>query len=497
MLKPFDQSGIARDERGIARYQNRPASLVAMLRSTVDAHPRALAISEWGGARISYREFWDRSAVIAGGLRGQGIRRGDRIAIRLPNGLAWCEAFFGIQLAGAVAVPVNTRFSEPEVEYVLSDSGSAFVFLPGEPVPQGPPFADETLSPADLSAIFYTSGTTGFPKGAMTTHANFLANMETCRRTGLVSDCGLRTLISVPLFHVTGCNSQFLSACETGGTSVIMPAFQVREFLKAIETERIDILASVPAIYWLAISQTDFASFDMSSVRRVAYGGAPAPPDLIARIVESFPNARVSNCYGLTETASIATFLPSEYSLSHPESVGLAAPVIDLKLDGLSGDVGELLIRGANVVAGYWKKPEATAETFAGGWLRTGDLARLDLDGFVQIVDRKKDMVNRGGENVYCVEVESAIAAHPAVFEVAVLGVPDAMMGEKVGAVVVPKPGRQIEVADVVKFAGNRLADFKVPQYMVVRTQLLPRNPGGKILKKALRETVEWGQPLR
>ncbi|HKD04257.1 MAG TPA: AMP-binding protein [Bryobacteraceae bacterium] len=497
MLKPFDQSGITRDEHGIARYQNRPASLVEMLRKTVDATPRALAIAEWGGDRITYEGLWDRAARIAGGLRVQGIRRGDRVAVRLPNGLAWCEAFFGIQLAGAVVVPVNTRFSEPEVEYVLSDSGSAFVFSPGEPFPAGPLVADETLAPGDLSAIFYTSGTTGFPKGAMTTHENFLANMETCRRAGLFPDRGHRTLISVPLFHVTGCNSQFLPACETGGTSVIMAAFHVREFLKAVETERIEILAAVPAIYWLAINQTDFASFDMSSVRRVMYGGAPTPPDLIARIVESFPNARVSNSYGLTETSSIATFLPSEYSLSHPESVGLAAPVIDLKLDSVSGDVGELLIRGANVVAGYWKKPEATAETFADGWLRTGDLARLNQDGFVQIVDRKKDMVNRGGENVYCVEVESAIAAHPAVFEVAVFGVPDAMMGEKVGAVVVPKPGREIEVAEIVKFAGGRLADFKVPQYMIVRTELLPRNPGGKILKKALRETVQWGQPLR
>jgi acyl-CoA synthetase (AMP-forming)/AMP-acid ligase II len=468
-----------------------------MLRATVAASPHAPAVAEWGGNRVTYQELWDRAARIAGGLRAAGIRRGDRVAIRLPNGLAWCEAFFGIQLAAAVCVPVNTRFSESEVEYVLSDSGSAFAFLPGEPVPAGLPFADETLSPRDLAAIFYTSGTTGFPKGAMTTHENFLANTETCRRTGLFRERGLRTLVSVPLFHVTGCNSQFLPACETGGTSVIMPSFQVREFLTAIETEHIEVLASVPAIYWLAINQPDFGSFDTSTVLQVMYGGAPAAPDLIARIVESFPNARVSNTYGLTETSSIATFLPSEYSLSRPEAVGLAAPVIDLKLDSLSGDVGELLIRGANVVAGYWKKPEATAETFAGGWLRTGDLARLDSDGFVQIVDRKKDMVNRGGENVYCVEVEGAIAAHPAVFEVAVLGVPDPMMGEKVGAVVVPKPGREIEVADVVKFAGTRLADFKVPQYMIVRTELLPRNPGGKILKKALRETVEWGKPLR
>ena len=496
-LRPFDSSHISRDERGIAHYTNRPRSLVTMLRETVERAPGAEAIVELGGGRITYRELWDRAARIAGGLRASGIKRGDRVAIRLPNGLDWCLAFFGIQLAGAIAVPVNTRFSEPEVEYVVSDSGSGFVFEAGQYLPAGPPFAAEDIEFTDVAAIFYTSGTTGFPKGAMTTHENFLANMETCKRVGLSPPGAFRNLVSVPLFHVTGCNSQFLPTCEAGGTTVIMPAFHVREFLNAIEAEGIDVLASVPAIYWLAINQPDFTRFNTKGVRRVMYGGAPTPPDLIARIIESFPNAQVCNSYGLTETSSMSSYLPFEYSTTHPESVGLAVPVIDLKLEGVCGDVGELLIRGANVVQGYWKKPEATAETFADGWLRTGDLARVDADGFVQIVDRKKDMVNRGGENVYCVEVEGALAAHPAVFEVAVLGVPDAMMGEKVGAVVVPKPGRTVEIADVVEFASGRLADFKVPQYMVVRTELLPRNPGGKILKKALRETIEWGKPLR
>jgi acyl-CoA synthetase (AMP-forming)/AMP-acid ligase II len=178
--------------------------------------------------------------------------------------------------------------------------------------------------------------------------------------------------------------------------------------------------------------------------------------------------------------------------------VGFAAPVVDLKLDGVlpGSDVGELLMRGPNVVKGYWNKPEATAETFAGGWLRTGDMARLDAEGFVQIVDRKKDMVNRGGENVYCVEVENALAAHPAVFEVAVLGVPDTMMGEKVGAAVVLKPGTAAEAAEILTFARQHLADFKVPQYIVLRKETLPRNPGGKLLKKQLRESLDWGKQL-
>jgi acyl-CoA synthetase (AMP-forming)/AMP-acid ligase II len=476
---------------------NRPESLVAMLRATVDACPEGQAIRELHGPAVTYAELWDRAARIAGGLRESGIGPGDRVAIRLPNSLDWCLAFFGIQLAGAIAVPVNMRFSDAEAAYVVEDSGSARVLASGESLPNGRPFATEALKPQDVSAIFYTSGTTGFPKGAMTTHENFLANMETCRRVGFMSAEPARTLVSVPLFHVTGCNSQLLPVCESGGTTVIMPAFHVREFLGAIAEERIDILASVPAIYWLALHQPDFANFDTSHVRRIMYGGAAAAPELIARIAEGFPNARVSNSYGLTETSSITTFLPAEYSKTRPESVGLAAPVIDLRLADMCGDVGELLVRGPNVVAGYWRKPEATANTLADGWLRTGDLARMDAEGFVQIVDRKKDMVNRGGENVYCVEVESALTAHPDIFEVAVMGVPDDMMGEKVGAVVVPKPGREVAIPSVVAFAASRLADFKVPQYMVIRHDFLPRNPGGKILKKTLRESVDWGRALR
>jgi len=228
-------------------------------------------------------------------------------------------------------------------------------------------------------------------------------------------------------------------------------------------------------------------------VRWVSYGGAPIAPELVRRIMEAFPNARVGNGFGLTECSSIATFLPHEHAEERPETVGFAAPVVDLDiLDPDDESAGELLIRGPNVCAGYWRKPEQTAETFVDGWLHTGDIARIDDEGFVQIVDRKKDMINRGGENVYCVEVENALAAHPAVFEVAVLGVPDEMMGEKVGAVLVPRPGTELDVADVIAFARENLADFKVPQYVAVRGEALPRNPGGKILKPTLREETDW-----
>jgi acyl-CoA synthetase (AMP-forming)/AMP-acid ligase II len=498
VIQPFDQSAIARGSDDIRRYQNLATSLVEMLRESVVTNPGKEFIAELGGPRLTYREFWDRAARVAGGLHAQGVQRGDRVAIQLPNGTDWCLAFFGTQMAGAVAVPVNTRFSETEVEYVVSDSGSKYTFIAGNALPAGDPYCIEDLRRHDLAAIFYTSGTTGFPKGAMTTHECFLSNIETCHRCAPIpKDGSYRTLISVPLFHVTGCNSQLLVAARNGGSCAIMPAFDIQEFLRAIECERISALISVPAIFWYALNQPNFARVDRDAVRWVMYGGAPTAPDLVARIIDAFPNARVSNSYGLSETSSVSTYLPFEYSLTRPESVGLAAPVIDLRLHEAEGGAGELLIRGPNVVAGYWNKPEATAATFVDGWLHTGDLARIDEDGFVQIVDRKKDMVNRGGEKVYSVEVEHALAAHPAVFESAVLGVPDPMMGEKVGAVVVLKPGCQAEPGEICGFLGNRIADFKVPQYMVLLDTPLPRNPGGKILKSRLRKEIDWGAPLR
>ncbi len=500
VIRPFDYTGVTRGADEVLRYDNRHASLVELLRASVDKYPDREALVELNGGRLTYRQFWDRSARVAGGLRAGGIARGDRVAIRLGNGLDWCIAFFGIQMAGAIDVPVNNRFSEQEVEYVMNDSGSKFVFMPGAALPNGDPFVVGDLIETEVSGIFYTSGTTGFPKGAMITHENFIANAESSSRVskpGLTPD--VRTLISVPLFHVTGCNSQFLVTCAFGGCSVIMPAFDAQAFLRAIGDGHVNALTSVPAIYWLAIHQPNFHQIDTSKITRISYGGAPIAPDLVYRIIEAFPNARVGNGFGLTETAAMATFLPHEYSPLRPETVGFPTPVMEVMLGEMEpdGDVGELLIRGENVVKGYWNNPEATAETFGGGWLRSGDLARIDAEGFVQIVDRKKDMVNRGGENVYCVEVENALAAHPAVFEVAVMGVPDDVMGEKVGAVVVPKPGMTLDTNSLIEFAHTVLADFKIPQYVVIRKEMLPRNAGGKILKKYLRETVQWGPQIK
>jgi long-chain acyl-CoA synthetase len=494
----FDLTGVTRGPDGIKRYDDLPANLVHMLRASVDRRGNAEAVAETGGGpRLSYSELWDRAARVAGGLRALGIERGDRVAIRLGNGVDWVLAFFGAVLADAVVVPVNTRFTDEEAAYVIEDSGARHVFAPGDALPDAEPLVVDDQQSADPAAIFYTSGTTGFPKGAVTTHGNFLSNAETCRRALYVKPDDLRTLISVPLFHVTGCNSQLLVAIYVGGAAVIMPAFDVGVFLRAIEDERIDTIVTVPAIYWLAISQPAFGSIDISAVRSVSYGGAPIAPDLVHRLAQAFPHARLGNGFGLTETSSVATFLPHEF-VAHADSVGFPAPVCDVRLDSPGTDgTGELLVRGPNVVAGYWNKPEATAAAFRDGWLHTGDLARIDDEGLVYLVDRIKDMINRGGENVYCVEVENALAGAPAVYEAAVLGVPDEMMGEKVGAVIVPAPGVEFDAAAVFDYLGAHIADFKIPQYLAVSAAPLPRNPGGKLLKRQLRDQTDWAAAIR
>ncbi len=501
---PFPNHGVERSARGVARYTGGPPSLLDMLRASVDRDPSAMAVVEVGGESVTYEQLWERASRVAGGLVARGLRRGDRVAIRLGNGLDWVLAFWGAQLAGMVAVPVNTRFKDEEVRYVVEDSGSAYVFAPGEPLPDGEAAAPaQGLAPDDLAAIFYTSGTTGFPKGAMTSHANFLANSESavrCIGVDRAEGGKLSTLVNVPLFHVTGCNSQLIVLLDLGGTTyVLTDPLDLEGFLQTVSEHGVDMLTSVPAIYHALTRHPAFAQADLSSVRWVSYGGAPIAASTVHGIMEAFPDARVGNGFGLTETSSLTSYLPHEEAAEHADSVGWAMPVDDLAIDAPDPDtgVGELLVRGPNVVSGYWNKEEATAETFVDGWLHTGDLARIDADGLLYIVDRQKDMINRGGENVYSIEVESALAGAPGVGEAAAVAVPDDMMGEKVGAVIVPTAGTELDVEAVVAHARERIADFKVPQYVAVRADPLPRNPGGKVLKALLRDETDWGDPLR
>ncbi|MFJ8582924.1 class I adenylate-forming enzyme family protein [Micromonospora sp. NPDC093277] len=495
LVRPFDTAGIETAADGTRRYADLPDTITDLLRRAVDAAPDREALVETGvDRRLSYRQLWRAAVEVSGGLRDAGVRPGDRVAIRLPNGIDWALALYGTLLAGAVAVPVNTRFTDEEAGYVIADSGSRHVFTPECPLPSGDPVEPVRRVGADPAALFYTSGTTGFPKGAVITHDNLLSNLESCRRVMRLGPVGspFRTLIAVPLFHATGCNSQLLLAAYQQGAAVVMPAFRPDLFLRAVQDERVDVSIAVPAMYWLAMKHDTFARTDVSSVRLAAYGGAPIAPEMVGRIAAAFPAARVGNGFGLTEATSLATYLPHEWR-QYADSVGFPAPVCDVRVDDPGPDgVGELLVRGPSVVSGYWHKPAETAAAFRGGWLHTGDLASIAPDGLVRIVDRIKDVIIRGGENVYCVEVENALAGAPGVAESAVVGVPDEVMGEKVGVVLVAAPGARVDVPEVLAGLRGRIADYKVPQYVSVRADPLPRNAGGKVLKARLRTETSW-----
>jgi acyl-CoA synthetase (AMP-forming)/AMP-acid ligase II len=403
-------------------------------------------------------------------------------------------------MAGGVAVATNTRWTTSEVDYVLGDAGVRVDLTPDDELPDGDPYVVDGLTAGDTAALFYTSGTTGHPKGVPTSHEAFVTNAENMARCLDTPDVGerLRTLISVPLFHVTGCNSQLLTAAHLGGTSVIMPALDPARLLRVLAEERISFMVTVPAVYALLLRRPDFADADVSGVRWVGYGGAPIAPSLVRSLKEAFLAATVFNGYGMTETASLLTVLPDDDAVDHADSVGYAVPSVDLGVVPIGDDpgLGELVARGANVTDGYWNRPEATADTVVDGWLHTGDVVRVDDAGRVHIVDRIKDIINRGGENVSSVEVEAALLTAPGVADAAVLAVPDEVMGEKVGAVLYGE-GKAIDVDVVIAHCRRSLADFKVPQFVAVADEALPRNAGGKLVKTQLRATVEWGEPLR
>ena len=497
----FSAAGVSRDANGIAHYDALPATLLDMLAEQVDYRPNSEAVVELGAGRLTYRQLWDRASRVAGGLRTNGLRPGDRVAVRYPAGINWVLAFWGTVMAGGVAVAVNTRSAQPEVEFVLNDAGAHIDLAPNIALPDGQPYVTEQLGRADTAALFYTSGTTGHPKGVPTTHEAFLTNTEnSIRCLGLPPDLGaqMRTLISVPLFHVTGCNSQLLAVTRLGGASVIMPTLNLDELIATLPAERISLMVTVPAIYSLLLQHKPFSTADTSGIRWVGYGGAPIAPSLVLSVKDAFPHAAVFNGYGMTETASLMTLLPDRDAVEHADSVGYAVPSVDLGVlpIGNEPDVGELVVRGANVTAGYWNRPEATSATITDGWLHTGDVVRVDDAGRVHIIDRLKDIINRGGENVSSVEVEGVLLSAPNVADACVLAVPDEVMGEKIGAVLFGG-AQQIDVTAVLDHCRRQLADFKVPQYVTVVGDVLPRNAGGKLLKGKLREQIGWGPALR
>jgi acyl-CoA synthetase (AMP-forming)/AMP-acid ligase II len=497
-VRPFDESGIVRRGDGVLAYVEKDQSLVAMLDRVRHEHAGREALVEPGGERLTYAQLWDRACTVAGGLHDLGIGRGDRVAISLMNGVGWVSAFFGTLLAGAVAVPINFRLAPDEVEFILADSGATIHVADLASVPTGRPRWVDDLHGTELAAIFYTSGTTGRPKGAMTTHGNMTSINETSRRINRYgADEELRSLLSVPLFHVTGCNAQLMPIMSLGGCTITLPRFEVGSYLDAVERYEANLLVGVPAIYAQLIREPRFHDLDRSGLARVLYGGAPMAPEIIHQLRELMPEARLGNGYGMTETASVSTRLPDELCDARPETIGLATPVIELDVrEPNANGEGELMIRGENVVAGYWGRPDAWADTFRDGWLNTGDVCRIDEQGFCTLLDRRKDVIIRGGENVYSVEVENVLIEHPDVLEVAVVAVPDDIMGERVGAVVVPRDGAAITADELLRSAAARIALFKLPEYFEIRSDPLPRNPGGKILKRELRD-VDWGPRRR
>jgi acyl-CoA synthetase (AMP-forming)/AMP-acid ligase II len=502
---PFAMTGVSRDANGVKHYDGLPATLLEMLAEQVDSRPDSEAVIELGTDRLTYRQLWDRASRVAGGLREADLKQGDRVAVRYAAGIKWVLAFWGAVMAGGVAVLVNTRSAQPEVEFVLSDAGAHVDLSADTPLPDGEAFVTKSLGRTDTAALFYTSGTTGRPKGVPITHEAFLTNTENMLRClGQPPDLGegLRTLISVPLFHVTGCNAQLLTAARVGGVAVIMPTLNLDQLIAALPTERISLMVTVPAVYSLLLRHSGFSAADVSCIQWVGYGGAPIAPSLVAKVKDSFPQAMVFNGYGMTETASLMTGLPDKDAVEHADSVGYAVPSVDLGViphgdEPGRGDLeGELVVRGANVTSGYWNRPQASEATIVDGWLHTGDVVRVDDAGRVHIIDRLKDIINRGGESISSIEVEAALLSAPNVADACVLAVPDEVMGEKVGAVLFGGAD-DIDVAAVLDHCRGQLADFKVPQYVTVVDTALPRNAGGKLLKSSLREQVRWSDSLR
>jgi long-chain acyl-CoA synthetase len=376
------------------------------------------------------------------------------------------------------------------------------------------PLPDVPLDPEDDATILYTSGTTGRPKGALGTHRNMTSNIAaggiSAARNFLRAGQPLPesdphklpqrvTLLVVPLFHATGLSATLGPTMNAGGKIVLMRRWETEPAMRLIEREKVNATGGVPTIAWQLIEHPARAKYDLSSLQAVTYGGAPSAPELVRKIGEVFPGSQPGNGWGMTETtATFTSHLGKDYE-NRPDSAGPAAPVGEMQIrdpaDGktvlATGAVGELWVKGPQVVKGYWNKPEATAETFQDGWLRTGDLARLDEEGFLFIIDRAKDMLIRGGENIYCVEVENVLYDHPDVMDAALVGMPHKTLGEEPAAVVHLRPGGTATEAELRAFVRDRLASFKVPVKVVFWPETLPRNANGKIVKSELKKVFE------
>jgi long-chain acyl-CoA synthetase len=470
-----------------------------------------------------------------------GVRRGDRVAIAMRNYPEWITAFAAITSVGGIAVCLNAWWTPDEMAYGLEDSGSKLLFADveraeraaeaatrlgtavvvvrseGAKLPAGclrledVLVAGAALPPVEIgldddATILYTSGTTGRPKGAVSTQRAVLSALMAFALRAFVGRLmappaephpfPTAFILTVPLFHVTGLVRVMLSCFASGTKLVMMYKWSPARALELIERERVTHFVGVPTMTWDLLECPDFPKRDTSSLMNVGGGGAPAPPELVTRVDKSFRRGRPNIGYGMTETNAYGPQNSGDDYVRKPRSTGRAVPILEIRVTDPEGRplpvgcAGEIWFRGPNLIRGYWNKPEATAQTIVDGWLRSGDIGRIDDEGFVTVEDRAKDMVLRAGENVYCAEVEAAIYEHPAVYEAAVFGVPHPRLGEEVAVSVLPKPGHTLDAESLRAHLAPRIAAFKIPTRIEIREAALPRNASGKILKRELRDAL-------
>lgn len=501
--------------------------------------------------RISFAEHLGLVGGLAAHLSEHGIGKGDRVAIGMRNYPEWVISFWATVCLGAIAVPLNAWWTGPELRYAISDSGSRALLIDGERldrlaphradvstveltvvsraggaipgdavawevlrdrIDRTAPLPDVEIATDDHTSIMYTSGTTGVPKGALATHRNHCTNIMNTWFAGAVAAAmaGAKTdpgapapqmaaLQIFPFFHIGGLTGMYMSTAN-GSKLVTMYRWDVDTAIDLLATEAITSTSMVPMVLRQLLESPRLETLAADALAGIAAGGAPVPPDLIRRIETQF-DTRVSaaNGYGLTETTSAVVANSGRDYFDNPDSVGRPAVGADLRIarpDGHevpTGGVGELWVRGPNIVDGYWNQPEATAESFTEGWFHTGDLAHIDERGFVYVVDRLKDVVIRGGENVYSAEVEAVLFEHPAVLDVAIVGLPHAHYGEEVAAVVQLRPDGHVSANELQQFVAERLARFKVPSRVFFRDEPLPRTGTGKVLKRELRDDLTAG----
>ena len=526
-------------------YKNAPPNVRALWLASKAFADREYLIYQ--DERITYGEAHAQVDALAAWLGAQGVRKGDRVAIAMRNYPEWLLIYWACVCMGVAVVGMNAWWVGEEIDYAIKDSAPKAIFCDAERLarflerPAGtitvPVVAVRTdeipsgvtayaqvratqgalpevdIDPDDDACIFYTSGTTGFPKGAQLTHRGCVSNLfsmmfsgqvsglATARATGVAPDPDAPLpipvgLLTTPLFHVTANNCGAYALTAAGGKIVLMYRWDAKEALTLIERERVSSMSGVPVMSRELITHPDFAKHDLSSLLTLGGGGAQLPPDLVHKIDQSVASARPNTGYGMTETCGIITAVSADFFIDKPDSAGPAMPCFEAKCvddDGQTvppGEVGELWVRGAQVIKGYINRPEATAESITDGWLHTGDIARVDADGFIFIVDRKKDMVLRGGENVYCAEVEAALYRHEAVAEVCVFGVPDERLGEEVAAAVVLREGFATDPGALREHCRTIIARHKAPRYVWILSEPLPRNASGKFLRRELRESL-------